>query len=219
MLSPDGRCKTLDAAADGYVRGESVITLLVHPFASAPAIVLRGTHVNQDGRSSSLTAPNGPSQQQVCLSRAMLDARHVPKWASRVQVLCVCVCACVCECPQVIATALRNAAVPPSAIGAIEMHGTGTALGDPIEVCLPIPISTWHPNDLIFSILCFHVWSLRITLEGACPHSGNQDRASLTVDGARTYASPPPGWRGVGGADRWRCTHPADSCQITACTR
>jgi acyl transferase domain-containing protein len=75
MLTLDGHCKTLDKSADGYVRAETCIVL--HLLASSPdaaagdssggsgSILLRGTFVNQDGRSSSLTAPNGPSQQEV----------------------------------------------------------------------------------------------------------------------------------------------------------
>ena len=79
MLTADGRCKTLDSSADGYVRGEACVVHLLEavahgsleagsPAAAAAerAIVIRGTAVNQDGRSSSLTAPNGPSQQQAC---------------------------------------------------------------------------------------------------------------------------------------------------------
>ena len=82
MLALDGRCKTLDAAADGYVRAEAAIViridLLDGPGVSsggcddpsddsrpAAACLMAGSFVNQDGRSSSLTAPNGPSQQQV----------------------------------------------------------------------------------------------------------------------------------------------------------
>ena len=87
MLSEVGRCKTLDASADGYVRAEGVgaiMLALVHP-ADQPAarqalaaaddgnkalawqslVLLAGSSVNQDGRSSSLTAPNGPSQQEA----------------------------------------------------------------------------------------------------------------------------------------------------------
>ena len=67
MLSPDGRCKTLDASADGYVRAEACSMALLLP-ASNPSdciALLVGTAVNQDGRSSSLTAPNGPAQQRV----------------------------------------------------------------------------------------------------------------------------------------------------------
>ena len=73
MLSPEGRCKTLDASADGYVRAEACGALMLErqqasrPFLarSAAVSVLAGSAVNQDGRSSSLTAPNGPSQQAV----------------------------------------------------------------------------------------------------------------------------------------------------------
>jgi len=81
--APDGRCKTLDAAADGYVRTEAVWALplwsVERPTSSssaataaaaavraAPALLVSSA-VNQDGRSSSLTAPHGPSQQEVNL--------------------------------------------------------------------------------------------------------------------------------------------------------
>ena len=80
MLSPYGRCRALDAAADGYVRGETVITatLATASVAAAgshqagPVVLIQGSAVNQDGRSSSLTAPNGPAQQEVI--RAALAA-------------------------------------------------------------------------------------------------------------------------------------------------
>ena len=69
MLTLDGRCKTLDAAADGYIRADAVIILRLDALsgddATKGSVMLRGTFVNQDGRSSSLTAPNGPSQQAV----------------------------------------------------------------------------------------------------------------------------------------------------------
>ena len=72
MLALDGRCKTLDNVADGYVRSEACGVLLLRlaedvadsDIHQAP-VLLRACSVNQDGRSSSLTAPNGPSQQ-VC---------------------------------------------------------------------------------------------------------------------------------------------------------
>jgi len=100
MLSEDGRCKTFDASANGYVRGEGCGSAILTLLDDAPKsiIKLKGTAVNQDGRSSSQTAPHGPSQQAVIL------------------------------------TALSEAAVEPSTASVMETHGTGTALGDPIEV-------------------------------------------------------------------------------------
>ena len=71
MLTASGRCKTLDATADGYVRAEACTVFLlatVQQHDGPSAALLRSTSVNQDGRSSSLTAPNGPSQQAVLRS-------------------------------------------------------------------------------------------------------------------------------------------------------
>jgi acyl transferase domain-containing protein len=77
MLTYDGRCKTLSADADGYGRAESCGAVLLGAagqVADQPVAVVRGTALNQDGRSSSLTAPNGPSQQEV-VRAAMHAAR------------------------------------------------------------------------------------------------------------------------------------------------
>ena len=104
MLSPDGRCKSFDAAADGYVRGEGAGVIVLKRLSDAIAAgdriraVIRGSAVNQDGPSSGLTVPNGPSQQDV------------------------------------IRRALGLGNVKPDEIGYLEAHGTGTALGDPIEM-------------------------------------------------------------------------------------
>ncbi len=104
MLSPSGRCKTFDAAADGFTRGEGCGVVVLRRLSDALAdhdpilALIRGSATNQDGRTSGLTVPNGPAQQIVI--------RH----------------------------ALENGGVAPREVSYIEAHGTGTSLGDPIEV-------------------------------------------------------------------------------------
>ena len=71
MMAPDGRSKAFDDRADGFVRGEGcglvVLKRLSDALANGDRIlaVIRGTAVNQDGRSGGLTAPNGPAQEAV----------------------------------------------------------------------------------------------------------------------------------------------------------
>ncbi|MFE3256838.1 polyketide synthase [Nocardia sp. NPDC059091] len=103
-LAPDGLCKTFDARANGYVRGEGCAMLVLKRLADAERDndrvlgVIHGTAVNQDGRSSGFTAPNAVAQRRV------------------------------------IEAALADAGCKPEEIGLVEAHGTGTSLGDPIEV-------------------------------------------------------------------------------------
>ena len=85
MLAPDGRCKTFDAAADGYVRGEGCGVIVVKRLEDAIRdgdrirAVIRGSAINQDGASGGLTVPNGVAQQRViadALKRAGVAARR-----------------------------------------------------------------------------------------------------------------------------------------------
>jgi acyl transferase domain-containing protein len=70
MLSVDGRCKTWDKGANGYVRSEGVgSTVLRAVLDDAPSnLVLSGSAVRQDGRSASLTAPNGSAQRGLLVA-------------------------------------------------------------------------------------------------------------------------------------------------------
>ena len=102
-LSPQGRCKTFDAGADGFVRGEGCGVVVLKRLSDAVRdgdrvlAVVRGSAVNQDGRSNGLTAPNALAQRDV------------------------------------ITDALRVGGVAAETVNYIEAHGTGTVLGDPIE--------------------------------------------------------------------------------------
>ena len=103
-LSPDGRCKTFDASANGYGRGEGCGVLVLKRLEDALAngdrilALIRGSAVSHNGTSSGLTVPNKHAQEAL------------------------------------IRQALANAKVNPNQVDYVEAHGTGTALGDPIEV-------------------------------------------------------------------------------------
>jgi acyl transferase domain-containing protein/acyl carrier protein len=103
FLSPTGRCRAFDAAADGFVRAEGAAVVVLKPLARALVdgdrvyAVVRSTVTNQDGRTGGLTVPSA-EQQQAMLERAY-----------------------------------GLAGVTPGQVGYVEAHGTGTAVGDPIE--------------------------------------------------------------------------------------
>lgn len=102
-LSRRGRCAAFDASADGYVRSEGCVVLILKRLSDARRdgdpihAVIRGIALNHDGRSNGLTAPSGAAQERL------------------------------------LRAALRDARLEPRDISLIEAHGTGTPLGDPIE--------------------------------------------------------------------------------------
>jgi acyl transferase domain-containing protein len=104
IISPDGRCKTLDRSANGYVKGEGVGIIMLKPLSKARSDrdhiygVIKGTAVNHGGKANSLTAPNSEAQSELLVS------------------------------------AYEEAGIDPESITYLELHGTGTALGDPIEI-------------------------------------------------------------------------------------
>ncbi len=104
MLSPEGRCRTFDADANGFVRGEGAGAILLKPLDQAiqdgdnVIAVIKASAVNHGGRANSLTAPNLNAQADLLIQ------------------------------------AWSNASIDPHTISYIETHGTGTKLGDAIEI-------------------------------------------------------------------------------------
>jgi probable biosynthetic protein (TIGR04098 family) len=104
MLSVDGKCKTFDDSANGYVRGEGVGMVILKPLKKAQEDgdyiygVIKGTAVNHGGNANTLTSPNPQAQKALLIE------------------------------------AYTNANVTPDQVSYIEAHGTGTPLGDPIEI-------------------------------------------------------------------------------------
>ena len=104
MMAPDGRCKTFDAGADGYVRAEGCGLVMLKRRSAALAqgdnilAVLDGSVCGQDGASTGITHPNAAAQHQL------------------------------------IERALKRAGLQGGQVSYLEAHGTGTAAGDPVEV-------------------------------------------------------------------------------------
>ncbi len=104
MLSGDGKCKTFDKDANGYVRGEGCGAVFLKPLSAAVAdgnhiyALIKSTAENHGGRVTTMTAPNSVAQTDLLIE------------------------------------AYEKAHIDPTTVGYIECHGTGTGLGDPIEV-------------------------------------------------------------------------------------
>ncbi|MCC9602830.1 type I polyketide synthase [Stieleria sp. JC731] len=103
VLSPDGRCKTFDASANGYVRSEGAGMVLLKRLEDAVKdgdqiyAVIRGSATNQDGRTEGLTVPSGEAQASL------------------------------------IRKTMQRAGIDAADVSYVEAHGTGTSVGDPIE--------------------------------------------------------------------------------------
>lgn len=104
MLSPTGRCRTFDAGADGYVRAEGVGALLLKPLSAAER---DGDHVHAVIRGSAVN--HGGKVNTLTTPNPNAQA-------------------------ELIVRAFEEGGVDPATVGYLEMHGTGTALGDPIEI-------------------------------------------------------------------------------------
>lgn len=123
VLSPNGRCRSFDKGADGYVRSEGCGVVIVKPLEAALRdgdhiyCVVRGSACNSDGkRSPSLTMPNGgkfrtirPTLQAV-INYIAVDAQQ-----------------------EAFKRAAQTAGVNPRSVYYVEAHATGTKVGDPIE--------------------------------------------------------------------------------------
>jgi len=103
FLNPEGYCRSFDADAKGYVRGEGAGIVILKPLEAALKdrdhiyALIRATGINHDGQGSGLVIPNKEAQRQL------------------------------------ISNVLEEAGICASQIQYIEAHGTGTSIGDPIE--------------------------------------------------------------------------------------
>ncbi|CDJ59125.1 hypothetical protein EMWEY_00055660, partial [Eimeria maxima] len=119
MLSPDGKCKTFDDSADGYARGEGVAAAMIVPLNEA-----------QEANMEVLAVIRSTACNHVGRS-ASLIAPNGPSQA------------------EVVRSAIARAGIKPDDIGYLETHGTGTALGDPIEVhALKSVFANGRPKDV-----------------------------------------------------------------------
>ncbi|WP_433722795.1 SDR family NAD(P)-dependent oxidoreductase [Nocardia sp. CA-129566] len=184
-LSPTGTSAAFDARADGFVRGEGAVVLLLKPLVDAVAAgdrihgVIRGSAVNNDGATEGLTVPGQAAQEQV------------------------------------LREAYRRAGIPTAHVQYVETHGTGTPIGDPIEAAAlgavlgagrahPLPIGSVKTNighlegaaglaGLLKVLLCLRHRQLPASLNFSAPNpSISFDELNLTVQ-TELSAWPEPG--------------------------
>nr|AEU17899.1 putative type I PKS [Streptomyces antibioticus] len=163
-LSPDGRCYTFDARANGFVRGEGGGIVVLKPLAKALAdgdrihCVISGGAVNNDGGGGGLTVPSQAAQEEL------------------------------------LRLAYQNAGVDPARVQYVELHGTGTTVGDPVEAAAlgavlgagrdrPLPVGSVKTNlghleaaagisGLIKTVLAIRHRELPPSLNFLTPHPG-----------------------------------------------
>ncbi|MFD8009772.1 SDR family NAD(P)-dependent oxidoreductase [Streptomyces sp. NPDC059762] len=182
-LSPDGRCHTFDARANGYVRGEGGGFVVLKPLSRALAdgdtvyCVIRGTAVNNDGATDGLTVPSADAQRDV------------------------------------IRLAHERAGLEPGDVQYVELHGTGTKVGDPVEAASvgaavgagrtdgPVHVGSAKTNvghlegaagivGLIKAALCVRHRGIPASLNYATPHP-RIDPGALNIE-VRTEFGPWP---------------------------
>src|SRR3569833_507237 len=129
FLSPSGRCRTFDASGDGYVRAEGALALLLKPLDKALEdgdpirAVIRGVHLNQDGRTGGITLPSSEAQRanmEALYEKCGLDPADIQYFEAHVSVSAFICPARDTEWLECLLTASAK--------------GTGTRAGDPLEV-------------------------------------------------------------------------------------
>lgn len=138
VLSPTGSCKTFDAKADGYARGEAINAVYIKKLDDALRdgdpirAVIRGTAANFDGKTVGITNPNADAHEAL------------------------------------MRRAYQTAGIPPSETAFVECHGTGTNVGDPTETTAvgkvfgskkglyigSVSVALWHQDARITLLTC-----------------------------------------------------------------